>query len=231
MEGRKRGFYESYMKRLLDIVLSLLAILVLGLPIVIFAFLIKIKLGNPVLFKQKRPGLNETIFTIYKFRTMTDERDADGKLLPDSHRLTQFGKFLRSTSFDEIPELLNILKGDMSIVGPRPQLVKDMVFMDSQQRRRHSVLPGLTGWAQINGRNELSWEKKLDLDNEYLDNITCYTDCKIIFLTVLIVFKREGISNKEMATAEDFGDYLLREKKINSDKYFAILKESDQLQR
>lgn len=228
---RKKGFYEKYTKRILDILLALVAIVILSIPTVVFAILIRLKLGSPVLFKQQRPGLNEEIFTMYKFRTMTDERDAEGNLLPDDYRLTPFGKFLRSTSFDEIPEVFNILKGDMSIVGPRPQLVKDMVFMDAEQRRRHSALPGLTGWAQVNGRNEVSWETKFDLDIEYINNITFYNDCRIILLTVLIVFKREGISSQGMETCEDFGDYLLREQKINPDKYSAILKESDQLQR
>jgi len=181
--------------------------------------LVRIYLGSPVIFKQQRPGLNEKIFTMYKFRTMTDERDENGELLPDSERLTKFGKFLRSTSLDELPELFNILKGDMSIVGPRPQLIKDMVFMTERQRRRHSVLPGLTGWAQVNGRNDISWEEKLLLDLEYIDNINFIRDWKIIFMTATKVFKREGISTEGMDTAEDFGDYLLRENKISEFEY------------
>jgi len=185
----------------------------------IIAVLVRIYLGSPVIFKQQRPGLNEKIFTMYKFRTMTDERDENGELLPDSERLTKFGKFLRSTSLDELPELFNILKGDMSIVGPRPQLIKDMVFMTERQRRRHSVLPGLTGWAQVNGRNDISWEEKLLLDLEYIDNINFIRDWKIIFMTATKVFKREGISTEGMDTAEDFGDYLLRENKISEFEY------------
>src|SRR5690554_3176825 len=208
------GLYNKYFKRLLDIILSLVVIIVLSPVFLIVALLVKVNLGSPVIFKQKRPGLNEKIFIMYKFRTMTDERDENGELLPDSDRLTKFGKFLRATSLDELPELFNILKGDMSIVGPRPQLIKDMVFMTDEQRRRHTVLPGLTGWAQINGRNDITWEEKFELDLEYVDNISFSKDCKIIFKTVIKVFKREGISAKGMDTAEDYGDYLLRIKKI-----------------
>jgi len=216
---RHRGIYERYFKRPLDIILSLIAIIVLSPLMLIIAVLVRIYLGSPVIFKQQRPGLNEKIFTMYKFRTMTDERDENGELLPDSERLTKFGKFLRSTSLDELPELFNILKGDMSIVGPRPQLIKDMVFMTERQRRRHSVLPGLTGWAQVNGRNDISWEEKLLLDLEYIDNINFIRDWKIIFMTATKVFKREGISTEGMDTAEDFGDYLLRENKISEFEY------------
>src|SRR5690554_2980702 len=152
-----QGIYQRYLKRPMDFILSLIALIVLSPVLLVTALLVKIKLGSPVIFKQQRPGLNEKIFTMYKFRTMTDERDENGELLPDSVRLTRFGKFLRSTSLDELPELFNILKGDMSIVGPRPQLVRDMVFMTSEQRKRHDVLPGLTGWAQVNGRNNITW--------------------------------------------------------------------------
>jgi|LSQX01.2.fsa_nt_gb lipopolysaccharide/colanic/teichoic acid biosynthesis glycosyltransferase len=235
-QGRKRklslqfagrdGLYNKYFKRLLDIIFSLVAIIVLSPVFLIVALLVKINLGSPVIFKQKRPGLNEKIFTMYKFRTMTDERDEKGELLPDSDRLTKFGKFLRATSLDELPELFNILKGDMSIVGPRPQLIKDMVFMTDEQRRRHTVLPGLTGWAQINGRNDITWEEKLELDLEYVDNISFSKDCKIIFKTVIKVFKREGISAKGMDTAEDYGDYLLRIKKIGEDEYLSAIREA-----
>jgi undecaprenyl phosphate N,N'-diacetylbacillosamine 1-phosphate transferase len=160
---KKPQFYRRYIKRPMDILLSLLAIIILSPVMLTVALLVRIRLGSPVLFRQKRPGLNEKIFTMYKFRTMTDERDENGKLLPDDIRLTRFGKFLRSTSLDELPELFNILKGDMSIVGPRPQLVKDLVFMTPEQQKRHSVLPGLTGWAQVNGRNAVEWEKNLNL--------------------------------------------------------------------
>ncbi|AGC67169.1 putative sugar transferase EpsL [Thermoclostridium stercorarium subsp. stercorarium DSM 8532] len=171
-------FYRKYRKRIMDIVMSLIAIIILSPVLLLIAALVKIKLGSPVIFKQKRPGLNEKIFTLYKFRTMTDARDENGMLLPDNVRLTRFGRMLRSTSLDELPELFNILKGDMSFVGPRPQLVKDLVFMTPQQRKRHSVLPGLTGWAQINGRNGITWEEKLELDLEYIKNISFFKDSR-----------------------------------------------------
>lgn len=206
----KKGIYLRCIKRPMDFILSLVAIIVFFPVLLIVAVLVRIKLGSPVIFKQKRPGLNEEIFTLYKFRTMTDERDEDGNLLPDGDRLTKFGRFLRSTSLDELPELFNILKGDMSIVGPRPQLFKDMVFMTSRQRQRHSILPGLTGWAQINGRNGITWEEKLSLDLDYIDKITFLKDWKIIFKTITRVFERDGVSAEGMDTAEDLGDYLLR---------------------
>lgn len=219
------GIYRKYFKRPMDIVLSLIALIVLSPIMLIIAILVKIKLGSPVIFKQKRPGLNEKIFTMYKFRTMTDEKDENGELLPDSDRLTKFGKFLRSTSLDELPELFNILKGDMSIVGPRPQLIKDMVFMTPKQRQRHSVLPGLSGWAQINGRNGITWEEKFSLDLDYTSNITFLQDWKIIFITITKVFQRDDVSAEGMNTAEDYGDCLLRDKKITIDEYMACLEE------
>ncbi|MEC1760397.1 sugar transferase [Schinkia azotoformans] len=215
----------------MDLLLSLIAIIVLCPVFLILAIFVRTKLGSPVIFKQKRPGLNEKIFTMYKFRTMTDERDKNGKLLPDSVRLTKFGRLLRSTSLDELPELFNIFKGDMSIVGPRPQLVRDIVFMDSTQRERHSVLPGLTGWAQVNGRNGVTWEKKLELDLEYVKRISFLYDWKIILMTVSKVFIRDGISAEGMDTAEDFGDYLLRKKKITKEQYNAAIEESKGLLR
>ncbi len=213
------GFYRRYFKRPMDFILSLIAIIVLSPILLVVAILVRTKLGSPVIFQQKRPGLNEKIFTLYKFRTMTDERDKFGELLPDSIRLTKFGRFLRSTSLDELPELFNILKGDMSIVGPRPQLVRDMVFMTTEQRQRHNVVPGLTGWAQINGRNGVTWEEKLELDLEYIEQITFLRDWKIIFMTFKKVFKRDGISAEGMDTAEDFGDYLLRIGRIDKIEY------------
>jgi undecaprenyl phosphate N,N'-diacetylbacillosamine 1-phosphate transferase len=219
------GVYKKYIKRPMDFILSLCAIIVLAPVLLIIAILVRINLGSPVLFKQKRPGLNEKIFTLYKFRTMTDERDEKGELLPDEVRLTKFGKLLRSTSLDELPELFNIIKGDMSIVGPRPQLVKDLVFMNEEQRQRHSVLPGLTGWAQVNGRNGITWEEKLLLDLDYIDKVTFLQDWKIIFMTVAKVFQRDGVSAEGMDTAEDYGDYLLRDKKITVDEYAACLEE------
>lgn len=203
----------------MDFILSLMAIIVLSPVLIIVGVLVRFKLGSPVLFKQKRPGLNEKIFTMYKFRTMTDEKDENGELLPDSVRLTKFGRMLRSTSLDELPELFNILKGDMSIVGPRPQLVRDMVFMSEEQRQRHSVHPGLTGWAQVNGRNNVTWEEKLSLDLEYIEDISFIKDWKIIFMTVAKVFKKDDISTEGMDTAEDLGDYLLRVGKVDEFEY------------
>ena len=211
--------YRKYIKRMLDFLLSLMAIIILSPVLIVVAILVRTKLVSPVIFKQKRPGLNEKIFTLYKFRTMTDERDEKGNLLPDDIRLTRFGKLLRSTSLDELPELFNILKGDMTIVGPRPQLVRDMVFMTDTQRKRHSVRQGLTGLAQINGRNNLSWEEKINYDLKYIQNITFLNDIRIIIKTILKVFKKEDISTDGMETAEDLGDYLLRNKKITSDEY------------
>lgn len=202
--NQKDGLYRRYFKRLLDFALSLAAIIALSPVLLLIACLVRIKLGSPVIFKQQRPGLNERIFTLYKFRTMTDERNERGELLPDEMRLTDFGKFLRSTSLDELPELFNILKGDMSIVGPRPLLVEYLPLYNQYQRRRHEVRPGLTGWAQVNGRNALSWEDKFNYDVEYVDNLSFLLDLKIIFLTVKKVLKREGINQEGRATMEPF---------------------------
>ena len=211
--------YYRYVKRLQDIVLSFLAVVVFSPVIAMTALLVRLKLGSPVIFKQKRPGKDNRIFTMYKFRTMNDRRDENGNLLPDSVRLTSFGKKLRSTSLDELPELFNILKGDMSIIGPRPLLVKDMVFFDENQMRRQTVRPGLSGLAQINGRNNILWEDKLEYDLQYIERITFWGDWKIIFQTVFKAFRRDGIATDGMDTAEDLGDYLLREKKIDEEHY------------
>jgi lipopolysaccharide/colanic/teichoic acid biosynthesis glycosyltransferase len=227
--SNKKSIYSRFFKRPMDFILSLCAIIVLAPVLLVIAILVRIKLGSPVLFKQKRPGLNEKIFTLYKFRTMTDERNENGELLPDEIRLTRFGKFLRSTSLDELPELFNIIKGDMSIVGPRPQLVRDMVFMTPEQRQRHSVLPGLSGLAQVNGRNCVAWEDKFKYDLQYIENITFIGDWKIILRTIMNVFKRDGINADGMATAEDFGDYLLRVGIINENTYSVGLEKSKQL--
>ncbi|AFQ09709.1 TPA: sugar transferase [Bacillus pacificus] len=229
MRSSKVGIYRRFIKRPMDFMLSLIAIIVLSPVFLIVSILVKTKLGSPVLFKQKRPGLNEEVFMMYKFRTMTDERDADGELLSDDIRLTKFGKFLRSTSLDELPELFNILKGDMSIVGPRPQLVRDMVFMTPEQRKRHSVLPGLTGWAQVNGRNCVTWEEKLNFDLQYINDISFLGDWRIIFITISKVFKRDGISTEGMETAEDLGDYLLRIGQIDKEMYIRKIEESRKL--
>lgn len=196
--------YRKYFKRIMDVVLSLIAIIVLSPIMLITAILVRIKLGSPVIFKQKRPGLNERIFEMYKFRSMTDQRDEKGELLPDSVRLTSFGKWLRSTSLDELPELFNILKGDMSIVGPRPLLVQYLSLYNERQRRRHEVRPGLTGLAQVNGRNAISWEDKFKLDVDYVDSISLVKDISIILNTVKKVFDKHGISSETSATMEAF---------------------------
>ncbi len=212
--------YKKYIKRPMDFILSLLAVICLSPVFLVTAVLVKVKLGSPVLFVQKRPGKNGKIFDMYKFRTMTNERDDDGNLLSDEVRLTEFGKFLRRTSLDELPELFCILKGDMSIIGPRPQLVRDMVFMTERQKKRHSVRPGLSGLAQISGRNAISWEGKLETDLEYIKNITFLGDWKIIITTLWKAFvKQENIETEGMATSEDFGDYLLRTGKIDEEAY------------
>lgn len=216
----KPTFYEKYIKRPFDIICAILTIFVFWWLYLLIAILIKIKLGSPVLFMQDRPGKDEKIFKLYKFRTMTDEHDETGNFLPDDVRLTPFGKKLRETSLDELPEVLNILKGELSVVGPRPQLVRDMVFMTSEQRRRHTVRPGLSGLAQVNGRNNINWEDKLNWDLKYTENITFWGDIKIILQTVQkALLIHEGITEGSRATAEDFGDYLLSRGKISKDEY------------
>ena len=211
--------YSKYIKRILDFILSLIALILLSPILLVTYILVLIKLGSPAIFKQQRPGKDEKIFTLYKFRTMTNKKDEEGSLLPDEKRLTKFGKFLRSTSLDELPELINILKGDMAIVGPRPQLIRDMLFMTDEQRKRHTVRQGLTGLAQVNGRNNVTWEEKINYDLEYIENITFLNDLKIIFKTIAKVFKKEDISTDGMETAEDLCDYLLRTNKITKEEY------------
>lgn len=196
--------YSKYIKRILDCILSLIALIVLSPLMIIIGILVRIKLGNPVIFKQKRPGKNEKIFTLYKFRTMTDEKDEEGNLLPDSERLTKFGKFLRSTSLDELPELINIIKGEMSIVGPRPLLAEYLPLYNEEQKHRHDVRPGLTGLAQISGRNAIEWEEKFKEDIEYVNNITFIQDTKIILKTFVKVFKKDGINQEGNATMRKF---------------------------
>ncbi|MGR6836815.1 sugar transferase [Syntrophomonas erecta] len=209
------GVYRKYIKRPMDFILSLTAIIVLAPVLLVVAVLVRVKLGSPVLFKQKRPGLNEKIFTLYKFRTMTDERDENGELLPDDIRLTRFGKFLRSTSLDELPELFNIVKGDMSVVGPRPLLIQYLPLYDDYQKRRHEVRPGLSGNAQVNGRNAISWEDKFELDVEYVDNVSFIGDWKIIFLTLKKAFMREDINSETAATMELFKGTINAEERVN----------------
>ncbi|MEB9878235.1 sugar transferase [Bacillus cereus] len=204
MRSSKVGIYGRFIKRPMDFILSLIAIIMLSPVFLIVAFLVKTRLGSPVLFKQERPGLNGTIFKMYKFRTMTDEKNENGELLPDSVRLTKFGNFLRSTSLDELPGLFNILKGDMSIIGPRPLLVQYLPLYNEHQKRRHEVRPGLSGLAQVNGRNAISWEEKFNYDIEYVDNMNFIMDWKIILLTIKKVFIREGINSQTAATMEPF---------------------------
>lgn len=223
---RKIGFYEKYIKRFLDIICSLLFIIVFSWMYLIIAVVVRIKMGSPVIFKQPRPGIvknsKETIFDMFKFRSMTDERDENGELLPDEKRLPKFGAFLRSTSLDELPEVFCILRGTMSVIGPRPQLVRDMVFMSDEQRMRHTAKPGLTGLAQVMGRNAITWEEKLDWDLKYIEKVSFLGDVKILFQTVTAVFKRSGITDGENATALDYGDALLKAGKVSRSQYEAL---------
>lgn len=203
----KHDIYRRFFKRPMDFILSLIAIIVLSPVLLVVAILVRTKLGSPVIFKQNRPGLNEKIFTLYKFRTMTDERDKFGELLPDSVRLTKFGKFLRSTSLDELPELFNILKGDMSIVGPRPLAIIYLPYYNEIEKHRHDVKPGLSGLAQIHGRNTINWEDRFAYDIKYVNRITFWGDIKIIILTIFKAFKREGVSVRGTGIVEDFHTY------------------------
>jgi sugar transferase EpsL len=196
--------YSQFGKKSIDLLLIAIALIIIAPLIIPIAILVKIKLGSPVLFSQDRPGYQGQIFKMYKFRTMTDDRDAEGNLLPDSDRLTPFGQWLRSTSLDELPELFNVLKGDMSLVGPRPLLVRYLDRYTPEQARRHEVKPGITGWAQVNGRNAISWEEKFKLDVWYVDHVSLWLDIKILFLTVWKVLKKDGISQEGNATMEEF---------------------------
>lgn len=200
----KAGFYEKYIKRLLDIVLSGCALIVLSPLLLVTAVLVRVKLGSPVIFCQERPGKDEKVFMLHKFRSMSDERDESGELLPDEERLGRFGSALRAMSLDELPELWDIFRGKMSIIGPRPLLVKYLPLYNAEQHRRHAVLPGLTGWAQVHGRNLASWEERFAYDVDYVDHISFALDVKIIFMTVRCVFAREGISAEGSATMEAF---------------------------
>lgn len=226
---RKIGFYEKYVKRPQDFCCALAALIVLSPVLAVTAYLVKKKLGSPVIFRQKRPGLNGKIFEMWKFRTMTDARDENGNLLPDEVRLTDFGKKLRSTSLDELPELVNILKGDMAVVGPRPQLVKDMVFFDNKIFMRQYVRPGLTGLAQVSGRNAISWYEKFDYDLKYISDITFSNDLKIIVSTIKKVVYKDDIVAEGFATSEDYGDWLLRLNKISLTEYNSKVSKAKQM--
>ncbi len=227
--------YKNIVKPVLDRLLALIFVLLFWWLYIILAIMVREKLGSPVLFVQERPGKidpktgKERIFKLYKFRTMTSETDAEGRLLPDAQRLTTFGKFLRSTSLDELPEILfNILlRGNMSIVGPRPQLIRDMVYMTTEQRKRHIVTPGLTGLAQVNGRNAITWEEKLDWDIRYVESLSFVTDFKMIIGTVFAVLKRSGITDGENATALDYGDALLKSGIISKEEYMKKQEEAE----
>lgn len=237
---RKSTFYEKYIKRLLDIICAILALVFFCWLYLLIAILVKIFLGSPVIFRQLRPGKDENIFELYKFRTMTDKKDENGNLLPDALRLTKFGKMLRKTSLDELPEAINILNGSMSVVGPRPQLVKDMVFMTDEQRKRHRVRPGLSGLAQTRGRNALDWEVKLSTDLEYIERITFLGDLKIVCDTVKqVFFHKKGLDSHnvkeinqnrdEIEITDDLGDYLLKTSKITYDEYEYQINEAQEL--
>ena len=201
---KKPGIYEKYIKRMQDFILALMMLVILSPIIVIISLLIYIKLGKPIIFKQERPGLNGKSFYMYKFRSMTNEVDENGQLLPDENRLDPFGKKLRSTSLDELPSLINVLRNEMSLVGPRPLLVKYLPRYTKRQCRRHEVLPGITGLAQVNGRNAISWEEKFEYDIQYVENVSFVMDWSILFRTVVQVFKRDGITSDSSITMEEF---------------------------
>lgn len=223
-------FYQRNGKRFIDLCLSLVLLILFWWVLAIVAILVRMKLGSPVLFKQPRPGKDEKIFNLYKFRTMTDEHDENGNLLPDEVRLTRFGKVLRATSLDELPEVLNIVRGEMAIIGPRPQLVRDMVFMTPEQRKRHLVRPGLSGLAQVNGRNAIAWDDKLAYDLDYIEHITFSVDVAIFFKTLAKAFvKHEGITEDGMATAADYGDYLLAEGRVTREEYDGLQEQAKKL--
>lgn len=229
MINGKKSFYARYIKRALDIACALLALLLLSWLYALVALRVRRELGSPVLFKQLRPGKDERLFNLYKFRSMTNARDENGDLLPDEQRLTKFGRRLRGTSLDELPQLWNVLLGDMSLIGPRPQLVRDMVFMTPEQRRRHEVRPGLSGLAQVSGRNAIDWECKLEKDIEYVENTSFGLDVSIILKTVSqVVFRRKGLEGSdvdETDLTDDYGDFLLKQGKISREEYDRILGE------
>ena len=220
---RKRTLYEKYIKRMLDILCSICALILLCWLYGILALAMRIRAGKPVIFTQKRPGKDEKIFSMYKFRTMTDERDANGRLLPDEARLTRLGRWMRDKSLDELPEMINILKGEMSFVGPRPLLVRDMTFMTEEQRRRHCVRPGLTGLAQTSGRNALPWDQKLSCDLQYIQKVTFANDLKIIWKTMRqVLFHEKALRDTEIdeiAITDDLGDYLLKRGRVTKEEY------------
>jgi lipopolysaccharide/colanic/teichoic acid biosynthesis glycosyltransferase len=214
-KSHKTGvIYAKFIKRLIDFIMSLTALIMLSPILLLVAILVRVKLGSPIIFKQDRPGLNEKIFTMYKFRTMTDVRNENGELLPDNIRLTKFGKFLRSTSLDELPELWNIVCGDMGIVGPRPLVPEYLPYYTDEERHRHDIRPGLTGLAQIRGRSYLSWEQRFELDNLYVQNCSFILDCKIVISTILQVLKRSSVVNVEEVKVDEIGEYFTHEGRV-----------------
>lgn len=225
---REMSFYEKYIKRMLDIICCIMAIFFFGWLFIVIAILVRIKLGSPIVFKQPRPGLinpktgREQIFYMYKFRSMSDEKDSEGNLLPDEERMGKFGKKLRETSLDELLEVINILKGDMSIIGPRPQLVRDMVFMNEEVRRRHTARPGLSGLAQVSGRNAISWEEKFDKDIEYINNVSLRNDIKILVKSALKFLGADSVDAAETDVTDDYGDWLLNNNMVSRPKYEAL---------
>ena len=221
--------YKEYGKRLLDIIAALVALILLSPLMLWLAWKIKKNLGSPVIFSQIRPGKDNKLFRLYKFRSMTDSRDKDGNLLPDEQRMTDFGRKLRATSLDELPELWNILKGDMSIVGPRPQLVRDMVFFTEEEMHRQDVTPGLTGLAQINGRNNIDWKERFAYDLKYTENINLFEDLRIIWRTIFKVSNQEDIATEGMETSEDYGDWLLRHGLVSKEEYIEKQKQAKKL--
>ena len=211
-----QDFYSRYAKRWLDLIIALPVLLILSIPVILTSMLVAVILGRPILFRQLRPGLNGVPFTLFKFRTMTHARDTEGNFLTDKKRLTRFGRFLRSTSLDELPELINVIKGNMSLIGPRPLLMQYMDRYTPQQARRHEVKPGITGWAQVNGRNAITWEQKFDLDVWYVDHLSLSLDLKIIAMTIWKVITREGINQTGQATAEEFNPQIFQN---NTDEF------------
>ena len=234
--NRKRGFYEKYVKRVFDVIFALVILILFFWLYLIVALLVRIKLGSPVIFKQPRPGIvnpqtgKESIFYMYKFRTMTNEKDEEGKLLSDEERLTKFGSMLRNTSLDELPEIINIIKGDMSFIGPRPQLVRDMVFMTERQRMRHTAKPGMSGLAQIKGRNAVAWDEKLEWDLKYIERVTLWKDVKIIAATIkMLILPERGGETRGTDITDDYGDVLLKEGRVSREEYDALQKKAMEL--
>lgn len=226
---KKRGIYEKFFKRFFDFVISFLAVIILS-PFFLLTYLLSLIFlgGNPI-FKQYRPGKNGKIFALYKFRSMTNKKDKDGNLLPDKDRITWWGKIIRKTSLDELPQLFNILKGDMSIIGPRPRMVEECVFLDETQQDRFAVRPGITGWAQVNGRNSITFDKVVQYDKEYVEKISFWFDVKIFFKTIGCVFKRSGVNKEGTVSNEFHGDYLLRTGQITKEYYDEKIKIAKQM--